>query len=51
MTQWLPVSVVAREYNKDSKTIKRWCSSGFILRLGFVIKRDPKGHWLLMRTN
>jgi hypothetical protein len=49
--EWIPVSVIAKEYNKNSVTIKRWCSSGFILRLGFRIKRDPKGRWMLLKIN
>ncbi len=51
MTEWVPVSRIAREYNKHAVTIKRWCASGFILRLGFRVKKDPKGHWLLSRPN
>lgn len=48
---WIPVSVVARDYQKHPVTIKRWCSSGFILHLGFRVKRDPKGRWLLLKIN
>lgn len=48
---WRTVSDVAREYNKHSVTIKRWCATGFIFRLGFIIKRDPKGQWLLRREH
>ena len=49
--EWVPVSVVAKEYNKTSVTIKRWAATGFILHLGFRVKRDPKGRWLLSRSN
>lgn len=48
---WVPVSTVAREYNKHAVTIKRWCADGFILRLGFRVKIDPKGRWLLQKVN
>lgn len=51
MTEWVPVAEVAREYNKSAMTIKRWCADGFILRLGFRVKKDPKGRWLLSRSN
>lgn len=50
-TEWVPVSQIAREYQKHPMTIKRWCTSGFILHLGFRIKKDPKGRWLLSRVN
>jgi len=49
MTEWIPVSKVAREYNKHAMTIKRWCASGFIIHLGFRVRRDPKGQWFLSR--
>lgn len=51
MPAWIPVSEVAREYQKTSITIKRWCASGFILRLGYKVKRDPKGRWFLLKVN
>lgn len=46
---WEPVSVVAREYNKHSMTLKRWCKSGFILTLGYRVLCDPKGRWWVER--
>jgi hypothetical protein len=45
--QWVRVSTVAREYNKSAMTIKRWCASGFMFRLGYRVKKDPKGQWLV----
>lgn len=50
MSEWIPVSQVAREYNKHVVTIKRWCVSGFIIHLGFRVRRDPKGQWFLSRN-
>jgi hypothetical protein len=51
MENWKPVSEVAREYNKSPITLKRWALSGFILKLGFRVKRDPKGRWFLLKVN
>jgi hypothetical protein len=50
-TKWVPVSEVAKEYSKHPNTIKRWAAEGFILHLGFRVMKDPKGRWLLSRTN
>jgi ribosomal protein S6 len=48
MSEWTPISQVAKDYNKHVVTLKRWCADGFILRLGFRVKKDPKGRWFLM---
>lgn len=48
--QWVPISVVAREYQKHTVTLKRWARTGFILHLGFRVRRDPKGQWFLMKV-
>ena len=44
---WIPVSQIAREYHKNPWTIVRWIRDGFAAELGFVIKRDVSGRWLL----
>jgi hypothetical protein len=44
---WRTVSEVAREYQKAPITIARWCEDGFILTLGYRLKRDVTGHWLI----
>lgn len=46
-TEWIPVSAIAREFNKTERTIRNWCHSGFILTLGYRTKRDHTGHWLI----
>jgi len=37
---WLSPTELATEYNKTRITIYRWCSSGFILTLGYRLKRE-----------
>ena len=44
---WIPVAQMAREYHKSKDTIKRWIEDGFILQLGYTVKRDPSGYWLI----
>lgn len=42
---WVPVVVIAREYEKSPQMIRNWIRSGFILELGFMVKRDVTGHF------
>ena len=44
---WLPISQVAKEYSRDPESIRRWCLSGFLIELGFAIRRDQTGHWII----
>jgi len=44
-TVWLDIPEFARKQNKNPETIRRWIVSGFAMELGFVIHRDPTGHW------
>lgn len=44
---WVPVSVIALEYQRTPQFIRRWCSSGYILELGYSLRRDSLGHWLV----
>lgn len=44
---WLPISRVAKEYNRSPETIRLWCVSGFLIELGFTIQRDLTGHWII----
>jgi len=44
---WVPVSEVAEEYGRTSRTITRWCHEGFPFQLGYQVKRDETGHWLI----
>jgi hypothetical protein len=44
---WLPISAIAREYNRDPESIRRWCLNGFMIELGYTIRRDETGHWIV----
>jgi hypothetical protein len=44
---WLPVSAIAREYQKSPQMIRNWVKSGFILEIGYVVKRDVTGHFII----
>lgn len=46
-TRWLPVTMLAREFNKSAMTMRRWCITGFILTVGYRTMRDVSGHWLV----
>lgn len=45
MNGWIPVSQLAREYNKSKMTIIRWIDNGFLVTLGYRIWRDVSGHY------
>lgn len=42
---WVPISSLAEEYHKSKCTIWRWISDGFLVQLGYCIKREPGGYW------
>ena len=44
---WQRPSQFAAEYNKSPLTVRRWCRSGFILTLGYLVVIDPKGRWMI----
>ncbi len=44
---WLTISAVAIQFNKTRQTIHNWCRSGFIITLGYQLRRDPQGNWRL----
>jgi hypothetical protein len=44
---WIPLSAVAKEYNRHPESIRRWCVSGFLIELGFSIRQDETGHWIV----
>ena len=45
--RWLSVSEYAAEWNKDASTVRKWCCNAFALKLGYKLRRDPTGHWLI----
>lgn len=44
---WIPASEIAREYNRTPRLIRVWCSTGFLIELGYRIRRDATGHWIV----
>lgn len=44
---WVPTGELAHQYGKTQRTIIRWATDGFLLSLGFQVRRDIKGHWLV----
>jgi hypothetical protein len=46
-TVWLNAREFAAKQNKVKNTIYKWCASGFIIELGFVLSRDATGHYLI----
>lgn len=44
---WVPTGELAHEYGKTPRTIVRWATEGFLLTLGYRIRRDTTGHWLV----
>jgi hypothetical protein len=45
--EWLSVGQFAKRWNKNRRTILRWCESGFILSLGMQTFRDQNGYWYI----
>lgn len=44
---WVPISSFARVYNRDTETIRRWIISGLIVEIGFSIRKELTGRWLI----
>jgi hypothetical protein len=44
---WIPPSQFALAYDKHPATIRQWCITGFIVEMGYQLKRDVKGHWFI----
>jgi len=44
---WLPISAIAREYQKTPQMIRNWVKSGFILEIGYAVRRDVTGHFII----
>lgn len=42
---WVTTSEFAQEFRKTNRTVQRWCTAGFVLSLGYRIRRDVTGHW------
>ena len=44
---WVPVSVIAAEYQRTPQMIRNWVRSGFIVEIGFSVRRDVTGHYII----
>lgn len=44
---WVPISVIAKEYGKSPRMIRKWVHSGFILEIGYFVRRDITGHFII----
>jgi hypothetical protein len=44
---WIPLSLLALEYQKSKETVRLWIKSGFIVEIGFHVKRDVTGHYII----
>lgn len=47
MIVWLPISELAVEYNRTPRLMRIWCANGFLIELGFRVRRDETGHWIV----
>jgi len=45
--EWISCGEFAKRWNKNRKTIQRWCESGFIVTLGMSTYRDSNGYWYI----
>jgi hypothetical protein len=44
---WVPVSVIAAEYQRSPQMIRNWVRSGLIVEIGFSVRRDITGHFII----
>ena len=44
---WVPVSVIAAEYQRTPQMIRNWVRSGLIVEIGFRVRRDVTGHFII----
>jgi hypothetical protein len=44
---WIPLSMLADEYNRSPRLMRRWAESGFIVELGYALRYDETGHWIV----
>ena len=46
-TLWLSLTNFARRMNKHPETVRKWCESGFVVELGYFLRKDCTGHWFI----
>lgn len=44
---WVPVSIIAAEYQRTPQMIRNWVRSGFIVEIGFSVRKDITGHYII----
>lgn len=44
---WVPVSMIAAEYHRTPQMIRNWVRSGFIVEIGFSVRKDVTGHYII----
>ena len=44
---WVSVSELAEEYHKSRKTILNWIYDGFLIQMGYSLRKDPSGYWYI----
>lgn len=42
---WVPLSVMAAEYNKAISTMTNWCITGFWIERGYRLRKECRGQW------
>jgi len=46
-TLWVSMTEIARLYGKQRMSVYRWCVEGYLIELGYKLKREPKNRWLI----
>lgn len=44
---WMPLREFARQWNRNARTVQRWCETGSVLYFGIPCYKDPFGRWWL----
>jgi hypothetical protein len=44
---WVPVAVIAAEYQRTPQMIRNWVRSGLIVEIGFSVRKDVTGHYII----
>jgi hypothetical protein len=44
---WVPIAVIAAEYQRTPQMIRNWVRSGLIVEIGFSVRKDITGHYII----
>jgi hypothetical protein len=44
---WIPLSILAEEYGRSTRLMREWAETGFIIELGYAVRKDETGHWII----